>query len=194
MVAVYFNAAFEQEDIDSVAGKSRSIGQCFTRAEVGEGQAGLLVDPEGMVFGPGADDDLPLVFTAFGVEGSLIVPGFDAGLFGEDPDLEDVDGIVVGGIVFGVADAAAGAHDLDVIGIDEAFGAGAVFMCQCSLEGDGDDLHIFMGMVVESAAADDCVVIQYPQCPEMYFFPVMPIPEAKGMVAVEPVEIKMASF
>ena len=51
-----------------------------------------------------------------------------------------------------------------------------------------------MRVIVESSAAYDYIVIQYPQCTEMYFFSIMPIPKAKGMVAIEPAEIDMASF
>ena len=93
--AVDFYAAFQQEDVYAVAGEGGGISERLAGAEDGEGETGVLVDPESVVFCAGANDDLPLVLTAFGVEGSLVVAGSYIRLFGEDPYLEEVDGVVV---------------------------------------------------------------------------------------------------
>ena len=50
------------------------------------------------------------------------------------------------------------------------------------------------GWAVESVSAFYDIVIEYAQGAEMYFFSVVPVTEAKGMMAVEPAEIDMASF
>ena len=67
-------------------------------------------------------------------------------------------------------------------------------MSQGPLQGNGNDLHVLVGMGIESVAAFDNIVVEDAQGAEVYFFPVMPIPETKGMMTVEPAEIYMASF
>ena len=91
--------------IDAIAGKDDVIAHRLARAEAGERQTSTLVDPEGIVGRQGADDGLPLIGTALGRECLLIMTGADIELSGEDPDLEEVDGVEVGSVVFRVADA-----------------------------------------------------------------------------------------
>ena len=86
--------------IDAIAGEDDVIAQSLARAKPGQRQAGTLIDPEGVVGRQGADDGLPLIGTALGRECLLIMTGADIELSGEDPDLEEVDGIEVGGVVF----------------------------------------------------------------------------------------------
>ena len=86
--------------IDAIAGEDDVIAQSLTRAEAGERQAGTLVDPESVVGRQGADDGLPLIDTALSRECLLIMAGADIELSGKDPDLEEVDGIEMGGVVF----------------------------------------------------------------------------------------------
>ena len=86
--------------IDAVAGEDDVIAQSLTCAEAGERQAGTLVDPEGVVGRQGTDDGLPLIDAAQGRDCLLIMTGADIELSGKDPDLEEVDGIEMGGVVF----------------------------------------------------------------------------------------------
>jgi hypothetical protein len=124
----------------------------------------------------------------------LVVPRFYIELFWKDPNLQEVNGVEMGGIVFGAKDTAACTNDLNISGTKQAFGTGAVLMRHRSFQRNGNNLHVLLGGSVEAVAAFDGIVIQYPQCSEMHFFLVMPIPEAERMVAIQPPEIYMAPF
>ena len=180
--------------IDTIAGEDGVIAQCLACAEVGQRQTGTLVDPEGVVGRQGADDGLPLIDTALRRECLLIMTGADIELPWEDPDLEEVDGVEMRGVVFRMLDAAAGGHDLHIPCTEDSFDAGAVFMSQGPFQGNGNDLHVLVGMGIESVAAFDHIIVEDAQGTEMYLFPVMPIPETKRVMAVQPAEIYMASF
>lgn len=45
LVSIYFYAAFQQEDVDAVAGKGGRVGQLFAGRKMAEGETGVLVDP-----------------------------------------------------------------------------------------------------------------------------------------------------
>ena len=90
--------------------------------------------------------------------------------------------------------AAAGAHDLYITGIDDAVGAGTVLVGQCALEGNRDDLHILVGMGIKPFAFPDGVVIQHTQRAKMDLLFIVPVAEAKRMMAVQPAEIYVAAF
>src|SRR4051812_44220965 len=93
-----------------------------------------------------------------------------------------------------MTNAAAGAHDLHITAVDNAFEACAVLVCNGSFQGDGDDLHILVRMRVEPSASLYHVIIQHTKGAKMHFFGMMPVTETKGVVAVQPTKVNMASF
>src|SRR6185437_12143912 len=91
-----------------------------------------------------------------------------------------------------MGNAGAGAHDLYIAAIDDAVGARAVLMGKRALQRNGDDLHVLVLVGIETAAAFHHIVIQHPQRSELYFLPVMPVPEAKRMMTIQPSEVYVA--
>src|SRR5438552_16405686 len=77
----------------------------------------------------------------------------------DDPELENRRRLVFK-IVFGVADAGAGAHDLDVAGFCAAFIAEAVLVRDRALPYIGDDLHIGVRVRRKAGLRRDLVVVQ----------------------------------
>src|SRR5262249_19742135 len=135
---------FQYKKVDAIAGKGRLVSQCSFGAGVGVGEAGGLGVSDGVCLGAWADGGLPCVLAVVRVEGTRVMGGSDAWLLGEDPDLEEVGVIVMGSVVFGVADAAASTHDLYVAGVDDLFGTDTVLVGQGAFERDGDDLHVLV--------------------------------------------------
>src|SRR5580692_2281006 len=93
-----------------------------------------------------------------------------------------------------VLNPATRAHNLNIPNGKDAFNTRTVLMCQCPFKRDGDDLHVLVRMAVKSIPAFDDVVIKYTKCTKMNFFAIVPVAEAKGMVAVEPAKIDVTPF
>jgi len=89
-------------------------------------------------------------------------------------------------------DARARAHHLDLAFADDKFMAHVVLVDKAAFERNADDLHIFMWMRTETAAAGDGIVIQYAKHAELNSFGLVVTGETKGMPAVEPAMIGMA--
>ena len=87
-----------------------------------------------------------------------------------------------------MVDACAGAHRLDVARGDGAVVLLAVAMLQPAFQGNGDNLHVFMGMGAEAFAGGYTVVIvQYAQGTEVHTARVVVSVETECMVTVEPI-------
>ncbi len=78
-----------------------------------------------------------------------------------DPDLEDP-GRRCLPVVFGMADAGTGRHDLDVTGLGAASIAHRVLMGDRAVPDIGDDFHIRVGMRREAGLRSDLIVVPDP--------------------------------
>src|SRR5205814_613056 len=91
-------------------------------------------------------------------EMSLLVARRGPVALGEDPDLEEVNGLARRGIVLAVRDAGARAHALHVTGSDDRAVPHAVLVLERAVEDVRHDLHVAMGMSREPFAGLDAVL------------------------------------
>ena len=80
-----------------------------------------------------------------------------------DPDLQQMAGLVAAGVEFGMDDAGARAHALDLAGPDGAAAAGGILVLQRAFQDVGDDFHVAMGMGRKARAARDPVFVDHAQ-------------------------------
>ena len=79
-------------------------------------------------------------------------------------------------------DSGSGTHDLNLTFFDRVLVFQTVLMFQIAFQGNGDHLHVFVGMKVKTRSSFYPVVIKYAQCPEMNSLWIVVICETKGVV------------
>ena len=105
----------------------------------------------------------------------LFVSGIDAGLIGNHPHLHEVhrrfvsfaDTVTPRIVFLRMQDASPGTHSLRETGIDDTAVSDRVLVDQRSIEHPRDDLHVAMGMSVETRAGRHRVVVVHQQHPVM---------------------------
>ena len=155
---------------------------------------GVLMDGERVVPAVAGDDQAQPVFAPGFVEASLGVARRVAGVIGLHPDLQEVNGRRLGGVVFAVAHAGAGGHHLHVAGADHRSRAEAVLVLQRALEDIGNDLHVAMAMRREAAAGRDAVLVDHAQRAETHVPRIDVTGEGEGVETVEPAMVGMAAL
>lgn len=115
-------------------------------------------------------------------------------LVGEEPHLQQVRRLGLGGIEFTVRHSGAGTHELDLSGLEHATIAHAVLVFERAFDNVAEDLHVAMRMHGESATGRNVVVIDHPQCLEMHVLRIVIFCEAECEPAVEPAVIGMATL
>src|SRR6185437_2199380 len=183
---------FYHEYINAVALENRAVLERRPGTQFCQRQPRILVDAERPVFRTRTHDHLPPACPQCGIEAFLFMTRLPAILPGKDPDLQEIDIVVMRSIVFGMSDAAARAHQLYITGIDDPVRPRAVLMRERALQRDGDDLHILMRMAVETPSAFHDIVVQHAQRTELHLLPVVPVAETEGVMTVQPSEIYVA--
>jgi hypothetical protein len=108
-----------------------------------------------------------------------------------DPDLE-YPGQFRLGVVFGVTNAGAGAHDLNIAGDGAALVAQAVLMGDGPVADIGDDLHVRVRVRREAGPGGDLIVIPNPQIAPAHPLGIIVVGEGEVMFGVQPAMVGAA--
>src|SRR5260221_5673840 len=119
----------------------------------------------------------------------LLIAGLDPAALGEQPDLQEVHRLFLGGVELAVHDAAAGAHALDLAGPDHAAAAARVLVLQGAREDVAQDLHVAVRVRAEALAGLHGVVVDHAQRGEALVLPVVVFAEREGVEAVQPADV-----
>ena len=140
---------------------ARFVGGALALVEEREVERRVLVDGDRPVPAVPGGDEAQLSPPLGDGERLLLVGGLDARLLGDDPDLEEVDRLVMRGVLLAVQDAGARAHALHVAGPDDGPGAHAVLVGELTVEHVGDDLHVAVAVGAEALPGRDAVVVDH---------------------------------
>ncbi len=125
----------------------------------------------------------------------LLVAGYQAALCGLDPDLEEMDEVLVGCVELAVAHARARAHALHVAGVDHRPVAHGVLVREAAFEHVADDLHVAMAVGAEALASYcHAVFVDDAKRTEAHVLWVVIVGERKGVERLEPAMVGEASF
>src|SRR5690606_26181766 len=100
-----------------------------------------------------------------------------------DPYLEQ-GRLDVFGIIFGVSDACASRHDLNVTGFGAALIAKAVLMGDRAFADIGDDFHVGMGVRRETGTGGDFIIVPDADRPPAHTFGVMVVSKGKMVAGI----------
>ena len=128
------------------------------------------------------------------VEGLLVVAGGEPARVGHHPDLQEVHGLGLRGVVLAVGDAGAGPHELDLAGPDDAAAARRVLVLEPALEDVGEDLHVAVAVRPEAGSGRDAVVVDHAQAAEAHVPRVVVLAERERVAAVEPAPVGLAAL
>jgi hypothetical protein len=134
----------------------------LTRAEQARVEPGVGVDPQGPLAALGIDDEPERARSLGLAEGALLVARLETSAVGHDPDLQEVHGHLLRGVVLAVGHASARAHPLDFAGPDHRAVAHRVTMLELPVEHVRDDLHVTMRMRTKPPSRLDAVFIDHP--------------------------------
>src|SRR6185312_5691207 len=119
-------------------------------------------------------------------ESALLITRRQAVALGQNPDLQEMDGLGLGRVELGMADAGAGRHALHLTGTNQSLGAGRVLMREPTLEHIGDDLHVAVAVRREAGPRNHPVLVDHPQGPEAHMAGIEIMAEGEAVPAVEP--------
>ena len=124
----------------------------------------------------------------------LRIGGLQALLLRDDPDLKEMNRIVLRGIELGTANTGSRRHKLDVARADHRAAAKGIAVRQPALEDIRKDLHVLMAVGIETAAPCHPVIIDDPERAEAHMARIVILAKRKAVMAVEPAKIGMAAF
>src|SRR2546422_5966041 len=107
---------------------------------------GILMDGDRVVFSIRAGDQSQLAPLLFCRKLLLLISRLDAAPLGENPNLEQMGRIRLGGIRLTVANPGARAHTLSITGTNYRTISHAVLMFESAFQQISDDLHVAMRM------------------------------------------------
>src|SRR5262245_34133448 len=139
-------------------------------------------------------DESPCALMLMERESLLFITRHQTHLVRDDPNLQEMYGLVLRGIVFAVADSRSGAHPLHVARSDHRARSCAVFMRHGALQHVGDDFHVAVRVSRESAARINSIFVNDSQSTKAHMLRIVVITERKGMTAIEPVPPRFTSF
>ena len=111
-----------------------------------------------------------------------------------NPDLQEMQRLIRGGIELAVSDTLAGAHQLDLAGLELAAVAHAVLVGESSFEDIAEDLHVAMGMGPKAVPGIDAIVVDHPERTEPRVRGVVVIGKGKGVMRFKPAMIGIAAL
>jgi len=113
----------------------------------------------------------------------------EAGAVGLDPDLDEMEPVGLRRVILAVLHPAAGAHDLDLAGLELGVIAEAVAVLDGPFEDVREDFHVAMPMGRETHPRVDEVLVDDPQGPETHVGGVVIIGEAEAVPGHQPAVI-----
>ena len=124
----------------------------------------------------------------------FLVARFAACFVWFEPDLVEFGLFGGGGIEFAVADAAGGAHVLQLAGSEDGSVAEAVAVFELTVYHEGENLHVGVGMSREAAVGLNGVVVHDPEGAEAHVVGVMIIGEGEGEASLQPSVVGLAAI
>ena len=124
----------------------------------------------------------------------LGITGTEAGAVGLDPDLDEMESVGLGGVVFAVLYPAAGAHDLDLAGLELGVIPEAVAMLDGPFEDIREDFHVAMPVRRKTHPWIDEVLIDDPERAETHVGRVVVIGETEAVPGHQPAVIGEPAF
>jgi len=116
----------------------------------------------------------------------LLVAGLDAALLGQDPDLQEVGGPVLGMVELAVHDAPARAHALHVAGRDGLHVAQRVAVRELTVEDVADDLHVAVAVRAEALPGGHAVFVDHAQVAEAHVLGIVVVGEREAVERLQP--------
>ena len=113
---------------------------------------------------------------------------------GLNPELQKVQGLGSARIELAVGHAAAGAHELDLAGLEHTAISEAVFVLQLAFQNIAEDFHVSMRMRPETLTPSDPVVVDHTQRAKAHVRRIVIIGEGKGVVGIQPTVVSVVSF
>lgn len=187
------HVAFDELEPEAAA-VAELVGDGFVFGEADAVDVGVLLDGGGAVTAVAGDDEDFGCGFAGGVGMPLGVAGDEVAFARLDPDLQHVGGDVWRGIELAMEDTFAGAHELDLAGLEDAAIAEAVFVLESAFDDVGEDFHVAVRVGGEAAAGGDVVFVDDAQAAEAHVGGVVVIGEGEGMMGLEPAMVGVAAF
>ena len=123
---------------------------------------------------------------------SILAPRWSFAAAGRpDPDLEQ-SGRYVFAVVFGMNDAGASAHYLDVAGSRAAFVAQTILVGDRAGAHESDDFHVVMRMRGKAGAGRNGVIVPNPDCAPAHAGGIAVVGEREVMAGIKPAVIGVA--
>src|SRR5262249_43841000 len=126
----------------SEAPRPELVGYRLSPFDEGRENSGFLLDVNRAVCSIGGCDQPEAAALLVIAKEFLLVSGRQTHPTREDPDLQQVHGLLVRGVVLAVGYPSSSAHSLNLAGLDDRSIAHAVLMPQGPLEHVGDNLHV----------------------------------------------------
>ena len=118
----------------------------------------------------------------------------ETGAIGLDPDLDEMEPVSLRGVILAVLHPAAGAHDLDLAGLELGVIPEAVAVLDGSFEDIREDFHVPVPVRRETHPRVDEVLIDDPEGPETHVGRVVVIGETEAMPGHQPAMIGEPAF
>ena len=111
-----------------------------------------------------------------------------------DPDLDEMESVGLRGIILAVLHPAAGAHDLDLTGLELGMVAEAITVLDGPFQDVREDFHVAMPVGREAHRRVDEVLVDHPQGAETHVGGVMIIGETEAVPGHQPAVIGEPAF
>src|SRR4029434_4513258 len=119
----------------------------------------ILMHRDGTIASILRSNESPCALTLMERDSLLFITRHQTHLVLDDPNLQEMYGLVLRGIVFTVADSRSRAHPLHVARSDHRARSCAVFMRHGALQHVGDDFHVAVRVSRESAARINSIFV-----------------------------------
>src|SRR5438270_4097446 len=126
--------------------------------------------------------------------GKLLVSRLESLPLRQEPDLVEMDRLLVGGIEFAVPYPRACGHVLHLARAQHGTVAEAVPMFERPFEDVGDDLHVPVAVRPKPLAGLHAVVVDDPQCAEAHMGGVVVIAKGERVEGIEPAVVEVSPF
>src|SRR5258706_1397170 len=164
--AIHARLAANDVDVRAAAGADDVRDRLVGRIDLRDEDVRVLVNAHRPVAAVGGSDEAPLAAPGSVVEPLLLVARRDAANARLDPDLQEMDGLALGGVEFAVRDARARAHALHVARPDHRSVAHRIAVREPAFEHVAQDFHVAVPVRAEPLARLYAILIDHAQRPE----------------------------
>src|SRR5437016_7541224 len=155
---------------------------------------GILMDGDRVVFSIRAGDQSQLAPLLFCRKLLLLMPRLDAAPLGENPNLEQMGSIRLGGIGLAVPDARTCAHPLPIPWADYRTISHAVLMFESAFQQISDDLHVAMRMRGKTMARLHPIFVDDSKGAESHVAGIVILIKGEAVASVQPPVVASTPF